>query len=38
MSKTYIVTLTHTEVIEVNAENESDALHKAYKMADAQCV
>jgi len=38
MSKKYVVTLTHTEIIEVDAENETDAAHKAYRMADAQCV
>ena len=36
--KYYKVTLSHTEVIEVDADNENDALHKAYSMAEANCV
>ena len=33
----YIVMLTHNEEIEVEANSESDALHKAYSMAEANC-
>lgn len=35
--KTYTVTLTHTEVITVEAENEEDALEKAYSEAEYEC-
>ena len=34
----YKVTLTHTEVIEVEAQNESEAIAKAYAAAEAQQV
>lgn len=37
--KKFKVTLVHTEVIEVDeAENESEAISKAYKMAEHNCV
>lgn len=35
--KNFVVTLTHTEVIEVVADNSNEALHKAYSLADANC-
>ena len=33
----YKVILTHTEVIYVEAENESEAIHKAYAEAENNC-
>ena len=33
----YVVTLSHNEVIEVEADNENEAVHKAYKQAEANC-
>ena len=33
----YIVMLTHNEEIEVEADSENDALHKAYNMTEADC-
>lgn len=35
--KKYKVYLTHYENMEVEAENESEALTKAYKMAETDC-
>lgn len=35
--KSFVVTLVHTEEIEVTADSENEALHKAYRMADANC-
>ena len=35
--KNFVVTLTHTEIIEVIANSSDEALHKAYNLADADC-
>ena len=34
MSK-YVITLYHTEVVRVEADNEDEAIHKAYAQADS---
>lgn len=34
----YMVTLTHNEMIEVEANNENEAVYKAYAQAEANCV
>ncbi len=33
----YTVTLTHTEIITVEAEDENDALRQAFDLADTNC-
>lgn len=34
----YVVMLSHNEIIEVEADNENEAIHKAYSMAEVNCV
>lgn len=36
--KEYIVTLSHNEVINIEANTENEAIHKAYNLADYQGV
>lgn len=33
----FVVTLSHNEVIEVEADNENEAVHKAYEQAEVDC-